>query len=145
MDSKTKFEKDSPETKEQANALLVDYYKEQRAAGDKIPDRPALLSWTLREDGVMVIVDGASGRKLEFVTDQEARDKEAAEEKFEIAQLAELDAEAKAINAENAAEQAKAEAKRAAEAAKEAAKANALKTNEQAKAEAKKKAEAARK
>jgi hypothetical protein len=139
MDSKTKFDKDSPETYEQAKDLLDKYYKKQKATGDSLPLRPAMQSWTLHEDGVMVIIDGASGRKLEFVTNQDTKDKEKAAEQAEDAESAALDAEAKAKAAQLAAEQAEAEAK----AAKAAAKAQAGKTNEQTaqRAEAKAKAE----
>jgi multidrug efflux pump subunit AcrA (membrane-fusion protein) len=133
--SKSKFEKDSPETYQQAKDLLKEYYKKQRATGDRLPDVPMLQSWILHEDGVMVIVDGASGRKLDFETDPGAKDKEQAQEQFELAQLAELDAEAKAYNAQVAAEQAEAEAQRAKAAADKAAKA----AKQEAKAKAEKK------
>ena len=64
--------KDDPNTKAQAQALLKEYYEQEKAqaeagqVNDTLPKKPNLLSWNLREDGVMVVVDGASGRKLEF-------------------------------------------------------------------------------
>jgi len=137
MDSKTKFEKDSPDTYEQASDLLKDYYKTQKASGDKLPLRPALMSWVLNEDGTMTVIDGASGRKLNFVIDTSKQDKLRAEAAAEDAAQTALDAQAKAEAARLAADQAEAEAK----ATKATAKAQGLKTNEQMKAEAKAKAE----
>jgi hypothetical protein len=63
---------DDPKTKDQAEALLNQYYEQakaeakQRQEKNTLPEEPNLLSWNLRDDGVMVVVDGASGRKLEF-------------------------------------------------------------------------------
>lgn len=111
-----KYETDAPETKEQAQELLKNFYNKGRLATPEspLPKRPQLLSWKLNEDGVMVIIDGASGRKLEFVTEPEKQAAELAEEQFEDAEIAALDAEAKAeaLEAEAVAAEAAAKAAR---------------------------------
>src|SRR5690242_5749535 len=92
---------DDPKTKAQAKALLDQYYKQEKESakhqGEKstLPEAPNLLSWNLRDDGTMIVIDGASGRKLEF----------APETPFKY-----IDDEVKQINAEAKAE-AKAKAK----------------------------------
>lgn len=102
-----KYDTDSPEIKEQAEQLLKDYYKGEKAAEteqtpNKLPKRPSLLTWKLYPNGVIVLVDGASGRKLEFTPKeaQEAQDKASAEVQAEDAEQAALDAEAEADEAE---------------------------------------------
>lgn len=57
---------DDPNTKDQAEALLKEYYEQEKGKGMPMPEQPALQSWNLRDDGTMVVIDGASGRKLEF-------------------------------------------------------------------------------
>lgn len=52
---------DEADTKAKAQALLDEYYKEQGLKG-----KPNLMSWNQHNDGTMVLVDGASGRKLTF-------------------------------------------------------------------------------
>lgn len=114
----SKFETDSPETKDQAEELLKQYYKEHR--GEKnFPRRYNLLSWRLHPSGIMVVIDGASGRKLEFVVNEAELKKAAEQDIAETAEEALLDAEAEAAEAE-----AKAKAK-AAQAKAEQAKLNA--------------------
>lgn len=89
-DPKARYEADSEETKEQAEALLKDYYRRQ--GGEGMPKRPMLASWKLKEDGVMIVVDGASGRELTFEPkDYLSEDK--AEEEADDAAQAVLDAE----------------------------------------------------
>jgi hypothetical protein len=112
-DLETKYQKDSPETYEQALDLLKDYYKTQKANGDHLPLRPAIASWKLNEDGTMTVIDGASGRKLSFVIDTSKQDKLRAEAAAEDAAQAAADALAKAEAARLAADAAEAEAKAA--------------------------------
>lgn len=69
--------KDDTNTKAQAEALLTEYYKEQKLKGE-----PNLLSWNLHDNGTMVLVDGASGRKLTFEP-KKAKAKPKAEAKAE--------------------------------------------------------------
>jgi phage terminase Nu1 subunit (DNA packaging protein) len=102
----SKYDTDSPETKEQAEALLKQYYKDRRL---ELKGRPNLLSWKLNDDGIMVLVDGASGRKLEFVTNEAVQERLKAEETAEDAESALLDAEARADEAEAKAAQAQAQ------------------------------------
>ena len=90
---------DSPATKEQAEELLKKYYKEHRSMTDPLPKRPNLISWQKKPDGTIVLVDGASGRKLTFAP-EEAQAKEQAEEQAEDAEQEALDAEAEAAEAE---------------------------------------------
>lgn len=59
-----------PTTKTQAEALLKEYYEQEQGKGMPMPEQPALQSWNLYDDGTMVVVDGASGRKLSFAPDQ---------------------------------------------------------------------------
>jgi len=121
----TKYDTDSPDTREQAEELLKQYYKQEKAretpeTQNKLPKRPHLLSHRLREDGVMVVVDGASGRKLEFEPkDYQANEQEQAEDAEQEA----LDAEAEADEARAQALVAEQKAKAAKEKAKAAAKA----------------------
>lgn len=145
MDKMTKYQNNSPETYEQAMTLLKEYYQTRRAAGEKLPEHPALLSWVLTEEGVMHVVDGASGRKLEFVTNQAARDQVLSAQQAEDAQLAADQAETKAEEAKLAAEQAETKAKDARTKAKEQLKASAeaeAKAKAEAKADAKAEADA---
>lgn len=90
---------DSPASKEQAEELLKKYYKEHRSVTDPLPKRPNLISWVKHPDGTIVLVDGASGRKLTFEP-EEAQAKEQAQEKAEDAEQEALDAEAEANEAE---------------------------------------------
>jgi hypothetical protein len=119
-----KFSADAPETKDQAEALLKQYYKEHRGEKD-FPRRYQLLSWRLNLDGSMTVVDGASGRKLNFPSQSP---------------FAYIDAEAQKIEAENAeadVQEAEAKADEAEAKAKQArAVAEQLKTNTEAKAKA---------
>jgi hypothetical protein len=108
MESKptpTKYDTDSPETKEQAEALLKQYYKDRRP---ELKGRYNLLSWKLNDDGIMIVVDGNSGRKLEFVTNEAVQERLKAEETAKEAESALLDAQAKADEAEAKAKQAQA-------------------------------------
>ena len=89
---------DSPASKEQAEELLKKYYKENKSVTDPLPKRPNLLSWVKHPDGTIVLVDGASGRKLTFAP-EEAQAKAQAEEQAEDAEQAALDAEAEASEA----------------------------------------------
>lgn len=65
-----------PTTKAQAQALLNEYYEQEKQSAEKreekstLPAKPNLLSWNLRDDGTMIVVDGASGRKLQFAPKQ---------------------------------------------------------------------------
>jgi len=104
MKELTKYDTDSPETKDQAEALLKEYYKSKRP---ELKGRPNLLSWKLNDDGTMVLIDGTSGRKLEFVTNEVVKERLKAEEATEDAEDAMLDAEAEALEAEAAAAQAR--------------------------------------
>jgi hypothetical protein len=122
----SEFDTDSPETKDKAEELLAQYYKEHRS--DKnFPRRSALLSWKLNEDGTMVIIDGASGRKLTFETDPRRP------ETFRYIEDA-VDAEMKAEDADAEAHQAEADAKHKRVLAEQ------LKNNAEMKAKAAKKA-----
>jgi len=118
-----KYDTDSPDTREQAEELLKQYYKQEKAteteqAPNKLPKRPRLLSHRLREDGVMIVVDGASGRKLEFEPkDYQANEQEQAEDAEQEALDAEAEAaeaRAQTLVAEEKAKAAKAKAKAAA-------------------------------
>lgn len=65
-----------PTTKAQAEALTRKYYEKEhaqaKAKGEKsnLPEEPKILSWDLKDDGSMVVVDGASGRKLTFAPEK---------------------------------------------------------------------------
>jgi len=118
------YDVDSPKTKDQAEALLKQYYKEHRNEKD-FPRRPALLSWKLNENRTFVLVDGASGRKLEFIVDQDQQAKAQEAESAEDAEEALIDAEAEAQDAEAKAAQARALADQAKANAKEAKKTKA--------------------
>lgn len=107
----TKYNTDAPETRDQAETLLKEYYKTH--PNDQLPKRHNLLSWKLNEDGTMVVVDGTSGRKLEFVIDKDRQDKVQAEELAEDAEQAALDAKAEVDNAEAVLARAKAKLKEA--------------------------------
>jgi len=100
----TKYDTDSPETKDQAEAFLKEYYKSKRP---ELKGRPNLLSWKLNDDGTIVLIDGTSGRKLEFVTNEVVKERLKAEEAAEDAEKAMLDAEAEALEAEAEAAQAR--------------------------------------
>lgn len=58
--------------KAQAHALLVKYYEQERArarAKDEkcsLPEKPCVIACRQAEDGTLIVVDGASGRKLHF-------------------------------------------------------------------------------
>ncbi len=137
---KGKYEVDSPETKDQAEALLKDYYKREKAieneqTKNKLPKRPILQSWRLRTDGVMIVVDGASGRKLEFFNTREVSEPFAYIETAADAETAALDAEAEAEEARGQLARAEAKAKAARAEAKKAA--DEAKTQERAEAKAK--------
>jgi hypothetical protein len=105
---------DSPETRDQAEALLKQYYKEHRGEKD-FPRRYNLASWRLNPGGTMTVVDGASGRKLVFTVDEKAKIEKAQLEAAEDAEEAVLDAEAEAKNAEAQALEAQAKLKQAKE------------------------------
>lgn len=149
----TIFDTDSADTKDQAEALLKEYYKSHRTEfGTK---RYKLDSWKFHENGTMIVVDGTSGRKLEFVTNQDEQAREQAEILAEDAEAAALDAEAEADAARAQVKTAEEKAK-AAETQAKASKASspkgatnaaneAHKTNEQYKAELKAKEDAAKK
>jgi hypothetical protein len=72
---------DDPTTKAQAQALLVEYYEQENAKAERsqqasgLPKKTNLLSWDLKDDGTMVVVDGASGRKLTFAPEEEPKPK----------------------------------------------------------------------
>lgn len=126
----TKFDANSPDTKEQAEELLKEYYKQHKTDLPPAAKRPDLLSWKLNEDGVMSLVDGASGRQLTFEPPN-YQAKEQAEELAEDAEQAALDAEAElaearkqVLVAEQKAKVAEQKAKTAQEKAKAAAKAD---------------------
>jgi hypothetical protein len=127
---KTRYDTDAPETKAQAEALLKEYYKAEKAKEtgqtlNKLPLRPELLSWRLHEDGIMVVVDGASGRKLELKTREASEAFRYIEEAVnaENAEQAALDAQAEADQARAVADALDARAKEARAAAKEKAQA----------------------
>lgn len=124
MQKETKFDTNSPETKEQAETLLKDYYK-KNAGKENLPKRGILESWKLHEDGVMIVVDGASGRKLVF----EPKDYQSADKAEDLAE----DAEQAALDAEAEVEEARRTVKRAEEKAK-AAKLRATEESKKAKA-----------
>ena len=112
-----KYDTDSPQTREQAEELLKRYYKDRRP---QLSGRPNLLSWKLSEDGIMTVVDGTSGRELEFVTNSVVQEKLAASQEAEDAEVALLAAQAKADEAEARANEAEARLKEAETQAKEA-------------------------
>jgi regulator of protease activity HflC (stomatin/prohibitin superfamily) len=121
------YDTDAPQTKDKAEELLKKYYKEHRGEKD-FPRRYNLMSWKLNQDSSMVVVDGASGRKLTF----EGADKPGSFKYIEDAVDAEMtaeDAEADAEEAEGKAAQARALAEQ-------------LKTNANLKAKAAKKEKA---
>jgi len=122
-----KFATDAPDTRNQAEALLKQYYKEHRNEKD-FPRRYNLLSWKLNDDGTMIVVDGASGRKLTFETDASKPGL------FKYIEDA-VDAEMDAADADTDADAAEAEAESKRKLAKQ------LKTNAELKAQAAKKAE----
>ena len=131
MKENTRYDTDSPATKDQAEALLKQYYKERRNEKN-FPRRYNLLSWKLNNDGTMIVIDGASGRKLEFVTNEVVQERLKAEETAEDAEEELLDAEADAAIAKADADEKERLAKQ-------------LKTNAEMKAKAAKKAEKAEK
>jgi len=66
-----------PNTKVQAKHLLDEYYEQEKEKAEKAGEtstlkKPVLIAWNLHDDGIMVVVDGASGRKLEFEPDKKA-------------------------------------------------------------------------
>lgn len=70
-----------PTTKAQAEALLAQYYEQEKANAkkngekDTLPEKPNLLKSYRREDGTLIAIDGASGRKLEFAPEKSAPEK----------------------------------------------------------------------
>ena len=138
-ETESRFETDAPETRAQAEELLKNYYKNNRADLPPNAKRGNLESWKLNEDGTLVVVDGTSGRKITFVVNEEAQAEVQTIVRAEDAETAALDAEVLVENARATLIQLEAELKAKQKAAKEAEAEAKTQERTAAKAEAKNK------